>query len=128
AAACLAGVFALEDAVRLVAARGRFMQSQPPGQMLAVRASADTVAAMLPEGLSIAAINAPELVVVSGPEPKITDFAGRVESAGLRSSELRTSHAFHSAMMAPVLAPLEAAIAGVQRNAPTLSVHSTALA
>lgn len=128
AAACLAGVFELEDAARLVAARGRLMQALPPGRMLAVRSGAEAVEAMLPDGLSIAAINAPELTVVSGPEEIVTGFAGRAEAAGLRTSELRTSHAFHSTMMEPMLEPLQAEIGAVGRSAPGIAVHSTALA
>lgn len=128
AAACLAGVFELEDAARLVATRGRLMQALPPGRMLAVRAGAEAVAAILSDGLSIAAINAPELTVVSGPEAIVACFARQAESAGLRTSELRTSHAFHSTMMAPMLEPLQAAIAASTRSVPELAVHSTALA
>lgn len=128
AAACLAGVFDLEDAVRLVATRGRLMQALPPGQMLAVRTGAEVIAPMLPAGVSIAAINAPELTVVSGAAEDVAAFAGRAEGKGLQVTELKTSHAFHSAMMAPILEPLRAAVGQARRGAPAFEVHSTALA
>lgn len=128
AAACLAGVFELEDAARLVATRGRLMQALPPGTMLAVRAGIDAVEGLRVDGVSIAAINAPELTVVSGPEDVVREFAKRADAAGLRTTALRTSHAFHSSMMAPMLAPLREAIAAVRRSAPQIAVHSTALA
>lgn len=127
AAACLAGVFPLEDGVRLVAARGRLMQALPPGRMLAVRASAEAVRPLLPGDAGIAAINAPDLTVVSGPEAAIGEFESRAAAEGLQVTTLKTSHAFHSPMMAPVLEPLKSLVASVNRRAPGLEIHSTAL-
>ena len=128
AAACLAGIFTLEDATRIVAQRGRLMQSMPPGRMLAVRASAERLAPMLPRELSIAAINAPELTVLGGPESRVQEFARALSQQGLQSSEVRTSHAFHSPTMAAAVAPLEAFIASCKRNASAIDIFSTARA
>lgn len=127
-AACVAGVFGIEDAMRLVAARGRLMQAQPGGRMLAVRASASQLAGLMPEGVAIASINAPELTVVSGATDVVDTLAGSLEQQGIKCSALLTSHAFHSPMMAPVRAPLAAAVAAVPRQPATLAIISTALA
>jgi len=128
AAACIAGVFAIEDAVRLVATRGRLMQAQPPGKMLAVRAAADAVEALLPEGLGVAAINAPGLTVVSGPGAEVDRIAATLTEKGIQVSPLVTSHAYHSPMMAPVRSPLIEAVAGVRRDPAGLEIISTMLA
>jgi acyl transferase domain-containing protein len=128
AAACIAGVFELEDAVRLVAARGRLMQSMPAGKMLAVRAPLAQVTAQLPASLAVAAVNAPAITVVSGPSAAIDAFAAELTQQGLQSSALVTSHAFHSPMMAPVEAALVERVAAVARRAPALEFVSTALA
>ena len=123
-AAHLAGVFSFEDALRLVALRGRLMQSMPEGAMLAVPRGERWVAARLAEGwpaLEIAAINAPESVVVAGPAAEIERF--RIEIApdlpdGSETRRLHTSHAFHSAAMEPILEEFERAVAAVVRKAP----------
>lgn len=128
AAACIAGVLDLADAVRLVATRGRLMQAQPPGTMLAVRASADRLEPMLPAGVAIAAINAPELTVVSGPGEVVASFGARLAQQDIQSSPLVTSHAYHSQMMAPARQPLVDAVSAVQRKPAAIAVVSTALA
>jgi acyl transferase domain-containing protein/acyl carrier protein len=102
-AACLAGVFTLEDALALVAARGRLMQSLPAGAMLSVDLPAETMAAQLKPGLSIAAINAPGQCVVSSDIQAITELERELSARGIAGRRLRTSHAFHSAMMDPIL-------------------------
>ncbi|TDP89069.1 type I polyketide synthase [Labedaea rhizosphaerae] len=117
-AATLAGVFTLADALRLVAKRGELMQSVPAGAMLAVQLDETEVAARLPEGVSIAAVNGPGTCVVAGPPDAITSFAAALKAAGVTNRELVTSHAFHSAMMEPVLAEFTAAVAAVARQAP----------
>ncbi len=127
AAAALAGVFELEDAVRLVAARGRLMQAQEPGKMIAVRAPAATLQARLPASLAIAAVNAPGMTVVSGPSPQVEAFGALLKDEGMHVSELRTSHAFHSAMMEPAVAPLQARVAGIARRESSIPIVSTAL-
>ncbi|WP_420824693.1 SDR family NAD(P)-dependent oxidoreductase, partial [Streptomyces spiramenti] len=114
-AAHLAGVFSLDDACTLIAARGRLMDELPPGgAMLSVRATEQDMRALLgeldPAGnrLSIAAVNGPATVVVSGDEDAIEEVAGRCAAAGHATARLRVSHAFHSARLEPVLADYRA--------------------
>ena len=127
AAATVAGLFELEDALRLVAARGRLMQALPAGKMIAVRKAAQVLREMLPEGLSIAAINAPEMTVVSGPGQLLDEFSACLDREGMQSSQLRTSHAFHSPMMAEAVAPLVARIEATRRGVPDIEICSTLL-
>ncbi len=119
-AACLAGVFSLEDAVRLVAARGRLMQRLPPGAMLSVPLPPEELLPLLPAGVELAAVNGPSLCVAAGPAEAVAALAGALESRGAGGRLLQTSHAFHSAMMEPALAPFAAAFAGLRLEAPTL--------
>jgi acyl transferase domain-containing protein len=125
AAACLAGVFELEDAVRLVATRGRLMQAQPQGTMLAVRATPQQLEPLLPDGVCVAAVNAPGLVVVSGPTADIDAFARTLAGQEIQITALVTSHAFHSSMMAPARTPLEGAVAAVSSRSATIPLVST---
>lgn len=124
-AATLAGVFELADALRLVARRGALMQAQPPGAMLSIRLPASTVQARLPESLSMAAENSPLACVVAGASEDIAAFQAQVEGEGIACRALRTSHAFHSAMMQPVVEPFRAEVAAVRMNAPALPIVST---
>jgi acyl transferase domain-containing protein/glutamate-1-semialdehyde aminotransferase len=119
-AACLAGVFTRDDALLLVAERARLMQSVPEGTMLAVRASADRVRELLPDGLEIAAENAPDSTVVSGETGAIEDFESRLAEHEVAARRLATSHAFHSPMMEPILDAFSDAVASTPRSAPTL--------
>ncbi|MCP4696756.1 MAG: acyltransferase domain-containing protein, partial [Gammaproteobacteria bacterium] len=104
-AACLAGIFSLEDALALVAARGRMMQQQPGGMMLAVPLSEKDVQPFLGKGISLAAVNSPLSSVVSGPSEAIEALQNRLAEQDVGCRRLRTSHAFHSGMMEPVLEP-----------------------
>ncbi|MGW3954238.1 type I polyketide synthase [Streptomyces sp. NPDC004752] len=122
-AATLAGVFSLEDAARLVAERGRLVQEMEPGGMLAVLAAEDQLGPM-PDGVSVAATNAPEVTVVSGPQEAIDLFAAQLDERGLNHQALHTSHAFHSAMMEPAEAPLLKLVADTTRNAPSIPIVS----
>ena len=105
AAACVAGVFGLEDGLALVAARGRLMQALPAGAMAAVFAAEAQVARYLdPAGLvSIAALNGPEHVVISGPVPEIDRILTALAADGFSGRRLTVSHAFHSPAMDPML-------------------------
>jgi len=119
-AATLAGVFTLEDALALVAVRGRLMQSLPAGSMLAVTLTEEEVGPLLTAGVSVAAINAPGSCVVSGPTPAIEALEERLKEQGVGARRLQTSHAFHSAMMDPILEEFTAEVAKVTRSAPRL--------
>ena len=102
-AATLANVISFEDALTLVATRGQLMQDQAPGAMLSVRAAPETLQEFLTGQAEIAAINAPKLCVASGPIDDIEALRSVLEKAGIASSRLQTSHAFHSAMMEPCI-------------------------
>ena len=117
-AACLAGVFSLDDALALVAARGRLMQALPAGAMLAVPLSEAELQPWLSDSVSLAAVNAPALSVVSGPTDAIADVEARLAAGGVMCRRLETSHAFHSAMMDPMLGAFRAAVDGRAPAAP----------
>ena len=117
-AATVAGVFTLPDALHLVAERGRLMQSLPPGGMLAVQLGEDDIRKRLPDGLAVAAVNGPRACVVSGPAELVAGFATELAGDQVGSRKLRTSHAFHSPMMEPILAEFRATAGSVQRRAP----------
>ncbi|HEX7955463.1 MAG TPA: type I polyketide synthase, partial [Pyrinomonadaceae bacterium] len=102
-AACVAGVLSLEDALRLVAARGRLIQQMPAGAMLAVSLAPAQVRAYLNDDLALAAVNAPQLCVVSGPRAAVDELEQQLGRDGVGCQRLHTSHAFHSRMMEPVL-------------------------
>ncbi len=121
-AAVLSGVFSLEDALRLVAERGRLMQSMEPGSMLAVMLPQDEVVRLLEKhaSLDLAACNAPELCVVAGPADGITALVGDLEGRGIVSRPLHTSHAFHSRMMDGMLEEFTTLVRGVKRHAPAI--------
>ena len=123
-AACLAGVFTLEDALRLVAARGALMQALPGGAMLAVLRPAAEVAAWLGPELAIAAVNAPDRTIVSGTREAIDALEACLEQREVPCRRLRTSHAFHSPLMEPVLEPFAMRVAGVERQPPRIPVIS----
>ncbi|HEX3891038.1 MAG TPA: SDR family NAD(P)-dependent oxidoreductase [Terracidiphilus sp.] len=100
-AACLAGVFSLEDALTIVAYRGRLIYDLPSGSMLAVPLQAAEL--HLNGELSLAAVNNPEMCVVSGPPDAIAEFEQTLAAQSVACRHLYTSHAFHSAMMNPIL-------------------------
>ena len=118
-AACLGGVFTRDDALRLVAERGRLIQELPAGSMLAVRASVDAVAELMPSSLEIAAENAPNQTVVSGETSVVEEFEARLAEHNLAARRLASSHAFHSAMMDPILEPFSRAVEQTHRATPT---------
>jgi acyl transferase domain-containing protein/acyl carrier protein len=120
-AACVAGVFTPEDGMRLVAARGRLMQELEPGSMTAVFAHEARVREAIAghEGdVSIAAVNAPENIVISGRTEVVHQIANELRAEGIISKQLLVSHAFHSPMMEPMLETFEQIAAGVSYQAP----------
>jgi acyl transferase domain-containing protein/NADPH:quinone reductase-like Zn-dependent oxidoreductase/acyl carrier protein/NADP-dependent 3-hydroxy acid dehydrogenase YdfG len=124
-AACIAGVLALEDALALVAARGRLMQSLPPtGAMAAVRAEPERVEPLLAGPLAVAALNAPGETVVSGEREAIAALSARLGAAGIAVVPLRVSHAFHSPLMDPILEEFEAIAARCAFAPPQLRLLS----
>jgi acyl transferase domain-containing protein/D-arabinose 1-dehydrogenase-like Zn-dependent alcohol dehydrogenase/acyl carrier protein len=119
-AATLAGVFERDDALALVAARGRLMQSLPAGAMLAVPLAEAETRALLGGKLSLAAINAPNSCVVSGPAEAVEQLERELGARGVAVRRLQTSHAFHSAMMDPILPEFTALVAQVKLSPPRL--------
>ncbi|MFZ1693421.1 MAG: beta-ketoacyl synthase N-terminal-like domain-containing protein, partial [Flavobacteriales bacterium] len=128
AAGCLAGVFSLEDAVKLVANRGRMMQELPGGSMLSVRAAEEDVLKKMPASCSIAANNGPQLCVASGPHDAIAQLQAELEKDGITCKMLVTSHAFHSPMMDAIVEPYKKVVGSVKLSAPRIPIVSTVTA
>lgn len=124
-AAHLAGIFSLKDALILISERARLVNGVSKGSMLSVRLPADQLGELLPEGLSIAAINSYKLCVVAGPDKLINKFSDDLSEKGIPSRLLVTSHAFHSSMIDEVIAPFEAVVRSIKLNAPIKPLIST---
>jgi acyl transferase domain-containing protein len=119
-AACLAGVFSLEDALELVAERGRLMQQSPDGVMLAVHAPEHELAPLLELGLSLAAVNTHKLCTLSGPPDAVAAAEGALDRRRIPHTRLHTSHAFHSSMIEPAVAPFAELVARVGCSEPQI--------
>ena len=117
-AATLAGVFSLEDALKIVYIRGKLMQNCDAGAMLSVALGEAEIQTYLTSDLSLAAVNAPQLCVVSGTETAIAQLQKDLENNNIACRLLHTSHAFHSEMMEPVLKEFSAEISNITLNAP----------
>lgn len=124
-AAHLAGVFSLKDALLLISTRARMVSEVEKGSMLSVRCEADKLETLLPEGLSIAAINSNKLCVVAGPDDLVAEFSVELEKMDIPGRLLQTSHAFHSAMMDDIVAPFEAVVKSVKLYPPVKPIVST---
>ncbi|HEX3529709.1 MAG TPA: thioester reductase domain-containing protein [Thermoanaerobaculia bacterium] len=120
AAACTAGVFSLEDGLRIIAERARRIAALPAGGMLAVSLSQRELAGLLGAGIDLAAVNGPEVCVVAGPVAAIEALAGRLAQRGVTARRLPTAHAFHSAMMDPVMEDFGRFLAGIPLRPPEI--------
>jgi acyl transferase domain-containing protein len=119
-AACLAEVLSLEDALLLVAERGRLMRSTPPGAMLSVPLDEEATVRLLDGTVDLAAANAPTQCVVAGDPGAVAAFREKLRAAGIESRPLRPTHAFHSRLMDPILGTFERRCANVPLAAPTI--------
>ncbi|NMO14244.1 non-ribosomal peptide synthase/polyketide synthase [Pyxidicoccus fallax] len=125
AAACLAGVLPLEDALKLAVARGELMHRMPPGAMLAVAMSESVVLPMLTGRLEMAAINAPDRCVVAGPVDEVERFQEELKRRDIGAVRMPAPHAFHSADVAPLMPELERVVASLRRSEPTVRYASS---
>ncbi len=122
-AACLAGVFSLENALKLVIKRSQLMQEMLPGSMLSTPLPSQSIREdfkRLNLNLEIAAENSADLCVASGPTDLITQYQADLESRGIGCQILKTSHAFHSSMMEPMLTSFEKELSDVQLQEPSI--------
>lgn len=119
-AACIAGVFSLEDALALIAARGRLIQALPGGAMLAVSLSESDLLPMLLPEMSIAGVNSPLQTVASGTTAAIDALEARLQAKKIECRRLHTSHAFHSPMMDGIVEEFVRLVARVKLNPPSL--------
>ncbi|MBC7938097.1 MAG: amino acid adenylation domain-containing protein [Rhizobacter sp.] len=124
-AAYFAGIFTLEDALLLIANRGKMVSELPGGAMLSVRMDSKELMALVPRDLSVAAINNNKLCVVAGEVEAIAAFARLLDDKRIPNKVLSTSHAFHSAMMDPVIDDFEKIVSGVNLNCPSIPIVST---
>ena len=124
-AATFAGVMELDEALQLVATRGKLMQSLPTGSMLSIRLPFESLVENLPCGVDVAAVNGPQLCVVAGSTMNIEELRQKLTAAGTACRILHTSHAFHSSMMDPVVEPFLRAAESVRLSAPRIPFVST---
>ncbi|MEW6496758.1 MAG: condensation domain-containing protein, partial [Cyanobacteriota bacterium] len=119
-AACLSGVFSLEDALGLVAKRGQLMQQLPRGSMLSVALAAEELQPMLDQNLSLAASNGPSLCVVAGSVDAVAQLECLLTKKAVDFRRLHTSHAFHSQMMEAILAPFTNQVKKIKLHTPQI--------
>lgn len=119
-AACLAGVFSLEDGLKLIAARAKLVHNLPQGMMLAVMVPEKELLPLLGTELSISLINGPKLCVVAGPVPAMTAFQSLLKEKEIIFRPVRNAHAFHSRMLDPIVEPLAREVRKVRLNAPRI--------
>ena len=124
-AAHLAGIFSLEDALKVISARGALISALPRGNMLSIRVSEQKIERLLPAELSIAAVNGKELCVVSGEDEHIAMFAKVLDQHEIPYQLLSTSHAFHSSMMEPIIQDFKNVLQSVQLKKPQKPIVST---
>ena len=117
-AACLSSVFTLEDALYILSLRARLMQQQQPGSMLSVRLNENEIKEYINEDISLAAINSPNLLVLSGETEKIKLLSEKLSAKNIENRLLFTSHAYHSKMMEPALKPFIEGFSKIILNKP----------
>lgn len=128
AVACLAGVFSLPDAARLVAVRGRLMGALPTGgAMIAVDVDAEQAQALIAgeSGCAIAAVNGPRSVTIAGPADAVARIAATARGQGGRATNLTVSHAFHSPLMHPMVAQFRRELSGLAPGPAQFPIFST---
>ncbi|QSJ15493.1 type I polyketide synthase [Nostoc sp. UHCC 0702] len=124
-AACIAGIFSLEDGLKLIAARGRLMQALPHnGAMAAVMADAGLVKQLISPEIAIAAINAPQNTVISGTKTAVNELCGKLHNQGIKTTALAVSHAFHSPLMQPMLAEFAHIAQQISYHPPQINIIS----
>ncbi len=127
-AACVAGVFSLADGLKLIAARGRLMQARPQNGSMAVVLASEAIVkqaiAEYPKDVSIAALNGPRNVVISGQQEAIDDIITSLTTQDIQTHSLDVSHAFHSPLMEPMLAEFEEVLNGIQFRPPNIPLIS----
>ena len=119
-AACVAQVISLPDALQVLALRARLMQEQPAGTLLGVHLGEKALRQYLSEEIDLAAVNAPQLCAVSGSSDAIAALEGHLEEKGIATRRVVASHAFHSAMMDPVIEPLNEAMSQIKLQPPRI--------
>ncbi|MEO1410022.1 MAG: SDR family NAD(P)-dependent oxidoreductase [Bacteroidota bacterium] len=119
-AACVAGVFSLEDSLKIVVERGRLMQSVEPGGMLSIPLAEREVLSSLPAGISVSVLNSPQQTVVSGSLADIAALEEGLLARGLKCQRLQTSHAFHSQMFDPIVGPFADIIGQYEAHPPRI--------
>ncbi|MDF1815038.1 MAG: amino acid adenylation domain-containing protein, partial [Verrucomicrobiales bacterium] len=122
AAACIAGVFTLNDALSLICLRGKLMAGLPGGAMISVRATESEIQPFLSDSINLAAVNGASSCVIAGPYDEADQVLAQ---KGIESKRLHTSHAFHSSMMEPVVDEFESAVAKLSLRAPEIPILST---
>ena len=123
-AACLAGVLSLEDCIGLVHLRGQLFDSVPKGGMLSVPLSADALKPYLGAHLDIAALNAPDLTAISGPDAALIDLDTRLRADEIEPQRIAIDIAAHSRMLEPILAPFGDYLRSIQLNPPQIPILS----
>lgn len=123
--ACLAEVFSLEDALFLIANRARLIEDLPSGAMLAVLLSQEEISTYLSPNVSLAAINGPSICVVAGPNEDIASLENTLADKNIATRQIRTSHAFHSKMMLPIMEESANLVKKISVNSPKLPYVST---
>jgi acyl transferase domain-containing protein/NAD(P)-dependent dehydrogenase (short-subunit alcohol dehydrogenase family) len=124
AAACIAGVLSVDDALRIVVRRAQLFETLPQGSMLSVLATEDTIRALLPPAVTVAAVNAPGLTVVAGPVADVTELENMLLSRGIESQRVPIDVAAHSPMLQPILSEFRTALSRLRFRPPQVRIAS----